>query len=164
MSSDHTSNLPGIESSSIVRAAPASDRPEADGTRWSRTENTDLASDAVSVLGFYPFDSLEEAAALSWLQFIEGVDVVVATDANPQRLGRVAPPLRSLPLLCDPEGEVAADYGVDYGNVATRRVVLVDASRKVVRTWPADHDPRDVHAAALEQVETGESPRQGGVK
>lgn len=163
MCSDHASGRLGFESSTTTHGIPAFDFPETDGSGWTLHGGPDFTPDGVSVLGFYPFDSLEDAASLSWLQFTEGVDVVVATDAHPQSLDSVGPPLQSLPLLCDPEGEVAEDYGVDYGNVSARRVLLIDSSREVVRTWSSEHDPRDVHAAALEQVETGaSSSRQGG--
>lgn len=164
MSSDHASDRLGLETSTTTYDAPAFEHPETEEAGWSLHGATDRTSEGVSVLGFYPFDSLEQAVSLSWLQFTEGVDVMVATDAHPQAIDGVAPPLQSLPLLCDPEGEVAEDYGADYGRVTARRVFLIDSSHEVVRTWPANPDPRDVHAAVLEQVGSPQSPAKRGAE
>lgn len=123
----------------------------------------DYTREGVTVVGFYGYEELDAAAPLSWLQCSEEIDVLVVSDAGCSKLVKTATNDHLVfPLLGDPSGNVADKYGANYEDEETGRVVLIDSSDRIRRTWEDGPDAMTVYDAALELLESESNTPQRG--
>ena len=70
----------------------------------------------------------------------------------------VASELR-VPMLVDPDGAVASEYGVRYEEATNGRFVLLDSTNQIRQTWTGDTDPTDVYLSAQRHLSADSEPK-----
>lgn len=134
--------------------------PERSG-RTRRLEDPDAG---LVVLGLFPevclapgHPALHTVAELSFLQFTDGVDAFVVTDAAPRRCRRIAAEQQfGIAVLSERDVALASRLGLDFGSVEDSRspnatIVLVEPSKDVHETWPIRNPAESRIVAALHE-------------
>lgn len=132
--------------------------PGTDGDGEEIHSPTDYTGEAATLLAFVPEESIEGARFLSWLNLTDGIDVVLVSDTRCS--ARDADSLLAkgdVPLVGDPDGVVAREYGVDFDDLSTGTIVLIDSTDRIRQTWSTDIDAIDIYVTVKRQLEIDHS-------
>lgn len=134
--------------------------PERSG-RACRLENPDAG---IVVLGLIPEACLSPGhpvmhtvAGLSFLQFTDGVDAFVVTDAAPRRCHRIAAEQQfGIAVLSERDVALASRLGLDFDSVdgsgsSDGTIVLVESSKDGHEAWPIRNPAESRIVAALHE-------------
>lgn len=134
--------------------APEFELPGTNGSGWRLYRLDEYTTRGVTIVGFYPADAIERSEALSWLQFTEGIDVLVLSNIQCTTFDRPELAARNqFPLLGDIDESVARAYDTSYSH--SGKVVMIDSSGQITHDWPARVGPRVIYRAARELLDGG---------
>lgn len=133
--------------------APGFEIPGTHGADRRIYRLNDYTDEGVTVVAFFPRESIEQADFLAWLRLTDSVDVLLVSDAQCSTFEHwSALDELTVPVLGDPDGTVAGEYGVDYEETAGGAVVLIDSAGRIRDSWHSDIDPMDVYVAVKRQL------------
>ena len=156
MSEGELHRVPNARGWSPARA-PAFQLPGTRGGPWQLYSLSEYTREGVTLVGFYPHDALEDSAFLSWFQFTENIEVLVVSDAERTTLERTTElSYITFPILGDPDGRVALEYGTDF-ETKPETIFLVDSAERICRIWKGSVDPRELYTVAVQYM--NESPQ-----
>lgn len=161
MSERELQRAPNARGSSPARA-PAFQLPGTNGGPWQLYRLSEYTREGVTLVGFYPHEALQDAAFLSWFQFAENTEVLVVSNVECATLDRTRERSNiTFPILGDPEGRVALEYGADF-ETETGTVFLVDSAERICCIWTGSIDPRELYTDAIQYMNETPQPTQRG--
>jgi hypothetical protein len=140
----------------------AVDTREANGDGGDIHSPTDRADGEATLVAFVREESIESARFLSWLNLNDGIDVLLVSDTRGSALDADSLLAKGdVPVVADPDGFVADEYGVDFDDLSTGTIVLIDSTDHIRQTWSTDIDPMDIYVTVKRQLEI-DHPTDGG--
>lgn len=132
--------------------------PGADGDGEESHSLIGHTGEGATLLAFVPEESIESARFLSWLNLNDGIDVLLVSDTRCSALDADSLLAKGeVPVIGDPDGFVAGEYDVDFDDLSTGTIVLIDSTDRVRQTWSTDIDPMDIYATVKRQLELDHS-------
>lgn len=132
--------------------APGFELPGTNGSGWRLYRLDEYTTRGVTIVGFYPADGIERSEVLSWLQFTEGIDVLVLSNIQCTTFDRPELVARNqFPVLGDIDESVARAFGISYSS--SGEVVMIDSSGQITHVWPAKVGPRVIYRTARELLD-----------
>lgn len=148
------SRVPSEPPADVPFERPEDEDPGTDGDDGRLRRPTDYSGEGIALVAFVPAESIESATFLSWLNLEEDVDVMLVSDARPSAAESNSILAKgNVPMLVDPDGFVAREYGVDFDDLSEGTVVLVDSTKQIRQTWSTDIDPMDIYVTVRRHLE-----------